>query len=78
MIDAELTLRDHAAEEFFRQMMSNDMSSIRSRDMFIVDAGSSIDESGVLSIDVGDLDIDLNALNEGLKALVYSFKIQTY
>ena len=33
-------------------MMSDDMSSIRSRDMFIADAGSSIDEAGVLSIDV--------------------------
>ena len=65
MIDTEITLRGHAAEEFYRQMISDDMSSIRSRDMFIADAGSSIDESGVLSIDVSDLNIDLNALNEG-------------
>ena len=33
-------------------MMSDDMSPIRSRDMFIADAGSSIDEAGVLSIDL--------------------------
>ena len=46
-------------------MMSDDMSSIRSRDMFIADAGSSIDESGVLSIDISNLDIDLSVLNEG-------------
>ena len=46
-------------------MMSDDMSSIRSKDMFIVDAGSCIDESGVLLVDVSDLDIDLNVLNEG-------------
>ena len=65
MIDTEITLRGHAAEEFYRQMMSDDMLSIRSRDMFIVDAGSCIDESGVLLVDVSDLDIDLNVLNEG-------------
>lgn len=48
MIDTENTLRGHAAEEFYRQMISSDdMSSIRSRDMFIADARSSIDESGI-------------------------------
>ena len=54
MTDAEITLRDHAAETFYRQMMSDDMLSIRSRDMFIADAVSSIDESGVVLVDVSD------------------------
>lgn len=70
MIDTEITLRGHAAEEFFRQMISVDMSSIRSRDMFIADAGSSIDESGVLSIDASDLDIDLSVLDEPKEKVV--------
>lgn len=64
MIDTEIILRGNAAREFYRQMMSDDISSIRSRDMFIADARSSIDESGVLSIDVSDLDIDLSVLDE--------------
>lgn len=64
MIDTEITLRGNAAQEFYRQMMSDDISSIRSRDMFIADARSGIDESGVLSIDVSDLDIDLSVLDE--------------
>ena len=46
MIDTEIILRGHAAEEFFRQMMSDDMSSIRSRDMFIVDVGAVLMSQG--------------------------------
>ena len=63
-IDTEIRLAGDNAREFYNQMKSVDMTAIASRDAFLSDANCELDEQGVLTIDISDLDIDLSVLNE--------------
>jgi hypothetical protein len=63
-IDTEIRLAGDNAREFYNQMKSVDMMAIASRDAFLSDVNCELDEQGVLTIDISDLDIDLSVLNE--------------
>lgn len=63
-IDTEIRLSGNAAREFYNQMKSVDMTAITSRDAFLSDVNCRLDEHGILTIDINDLDIDLGVLEE--------------
>lgn len=60
MIDTEIKLRGSAAKEFHKMMTSVDIDSLHARDKFISSSNYDVDENGILSIDISDLDIDLS------------------
>ena len=62
MIDTEIKLRGFAAKEFYKMMTSMDIDSLHARDKFISNLNYAVDENGILSIDISDLDIDLNVM----------------
>lgn len=62
MIDTEIKLRGSAAKEFHKMMTSVDIDSLYARDKFISNLNYNVDENGVLSIDISDLDIDLSVI----------------
>ena len=62
MIDTEIKLRGSAAKEFHKMMISVDIDSLNARDKFISNLNYDVDENGILSIDISDLDIDLGVM----------------
>ena len=62
MIDTEIKLRESAAKEFHKMMTSMDIDSLYARDKFISNLNYNVDENGILSIDISDLDIDLSVM----------------
>lgn len=60
MIATEIKLRGSAAKEFHKMMTSVDIDSLHARDKFISNLNYAVDENGILSIDISDLDIDLS------------------
>lgn len=62
MIDTEIKLRGSAAKEFHKMMTSMDIDSLHARDKFISNLNYAVDENGILSIDISDLDIDLSVM----------------
>ncbi len=62
MIDTEIKLRGSAAKEFHKMMTSMDIDSLHTRDKFISNLNYDVDENGILSIDISDLDIDLKVI----------------
>lgn len=64
MIDTEMRISGDSAIEFRNMMRSIDLDAISLRDEFIDGVESSMDESGVLSIDISDMDIDLSVLED--------------
>ncbi len=64
MIDTGIVLSGEAANEFHNMMISVDVESINARDAFILDSNSRIDEMGILTIDMPELEINLDALRE--------------
>lgn len=62
MIDTEIKLRGTAAKKFHKMMTSMDIDSLHARDKFISNLNYNVDENGILSIDISDLDIDLSVL----------------
>ena len=62
MIDTEIKLRGSAAKEFHNMMTSMDIDSLHARDKFISNLNYDVDENGILSIDISDLDIDLSVM----------------
>ena len=64
MIDTEIKLRGSAAKEFHKMMTSVDIDSLNARDKFISNLNYDVDENGILSIDISDLDIDLNVIQD--------------
>lgn len=59
LLDTEIVLSGDLAIEFHNQMMSADMVAIESRDAFLTNVHRHLDERGVMTIDIGDLEIDL-------------------
>lgn len=64
MIDTEIKLRGSAAKEFHKMMTSVDIDSLNARDKFISNLNYDVDENDILSIDISDLDIDLNVIQD--------------
>lgn len=62
MIATEIKLRGSAAKEFHKMMTSVDIDSLHARDKFISSSNYDVDENGILSIDISDLDIDSSVL----------------
>lgn len=62
MIDTEIKLRGSVAKEFHKMMTSVDIDSLNARDKFISNLNYDVDENGILSIDIYDLDIDLSVM----------------
>lgn len=62
MIDTEIKLRESAAKEFHKMMTSMGIDSLHARDKFISNLNYAVDENGILSIDISDLDIDLSVI----------------
>ena len=64
MIDTEIKLRESAEKEFHKMMTSMDIDSLYARDKFISNSNYDVDENGILSIDIFDLDINLNVMQK--------------
>ena len=62
MIDTKIKLRGSTAKEFHKMMTSTDIDSLHARDKFISNLNYAVDENGILSIDISDLDIDLSVM----------------
>jgi uncharacterized protein (UPF0179 family) len=69
MIDTELRLSGDAAVKFHKMMTSIDLESIKARDEFLADVNCKIDDTGVLSIDISDIDIDLSILADNTETV---------
>ena len=74
MVDTEMRLNGHAADEFYNMMTMVDSDTIRARDNFLSDISCQLDENGVLSIDIDDLDIDLESVDNWTSRLPYGIK----
>lgn len=68
-IDTEIKLKGEAAVSFHNMMRSVDLEAISARDEFLADASSQLDESGILSIDISDIELDLSVLDDGLSTI---------
>lgn len=66
MIDTEIKLTGYAAKEFHKIMTSMDIDSLHARDKFISNSNYDVDENGILSIDISDLDIDSSVMRSKL------------
>ena len=64
MINTEIKLAGEDARKFYSQMITVDSSAIASRDAFLSDVNCYLDEQDVLTIDISDLDVDLNAFEK--------------
>lgn len=60
----KIKLRGSAAKEFHKTMTSMDIDSLHARDKFISNLNYNVDENGILSIDISDLDIDLSVIQD--------------
>ena len=69
MVDTEMRLNGHAADEFYNMMTMVDSDTIRARDNFLSDISCQLDENGVLSIDIDDLDIDLESVDNSIDGI---------
>lgn len=64
MLDSELRLCGESAVAFHNLMTRIDLDAISSRDKFVSNVDCHIDDDGVLSIDISDLNVDLSVMNE--------------
>jgi len=64
MLDSELRLCGESAVAFHNLMTRIDLDAISSRDEFVSNVDCHIDDDGVLSIDISDLNVDLSVMNE--------------
>lgn len=60
MISTDIRLTGDDARKFYSQMISVDKAAIISRDAFLSDVNCCLDEQGVLTIDISDLDTVLD------------------
>ncbi len=58
-IDTEIRLFGDDALDFYNRMMFVDLDMIAQRDMFISSVDWYLDDNGILTINIDDLDIDL-------------------
>lgn len=68
-IDSGVVLTGSAAYDFHNRMRRVDMSTIAARDSFLSDVNCWIDNDGILSVDVSDLEINFSVLKENNEAL---------
>ena len=64
IVDTEIRLSGETANEFHNMMTLIDLDSINARDEFISNVSSRLDEHGILTIDISDMDIDLSVMDE--------------
>lgn len=69
MIDTEIRLSGKAAHDFNDIMTSIDLESIRARDKFVSELSCQFDEQGILSIDISDLEVELDLLDSDIKEI---------
>lgn len=64
MNNNEIRLTGEAAVSFHNMMTSVDLDAINARDEFLTDVNFKIDDMGILSIDISDMELDLSVLDD--------------